>query len=179
MLIIGFILVGLLLIVLQTTLFMFTPTWAAAPDLYYILVAYLAYRLDLFRGVIILLPLSSILDVFSGTIIGMYPAICFTGYFLLKFISVKMPLRESLYQVPMVAVSYLAVSRLVFLLLDFMQPDTLVPWSWPLELLRAGMVVLFAFPLFRFFSFFQQFLSGRLTTFKVLRTRSRSGNRYR
>jgi rod shape-determining protein MreD len=179
MLIIGFTLVGLLLIVLQTTLFMVTPTWAAAPDLYYILVAYLAYRLDLFRGVIILLPLSAILDVFSGTIIGMYPAICFCGYLLLKFISIKMPVRESLYQVPRVAVSYLAVSRLVFVMLDVMQPDTLVPWNWPLELLRAGLVIAFAYPLFRFFEFFNQALTGRLPSFKMLRVRSRSGNRYR
>ena len=181
MLIFGFLLMGLLLIVLQTTIFMFTPTWAGAPDLYYILVAYLAYRLDLFRGVLILLPLSSILDVFSGTIIGMYPAICFAGYFLLKFISTKMPLRESLYQIPMVAVSYLAVNRLVFLLLDFMQPETLIPWNWPLELLRAGLVILFAFPLFRFLAFFHQALTSRLASLKVLptRSRSRSGNRYR
>jgi len=177
MLIAGFLVVGLLLIVLQTTVFMFTPTWVAAPDFYYILVAYLAYRLDLFRGVIILLPISSVLDVFSGTILGMYPAICFSGYFLLKFISVKMPVRESLYQVPFVAVSYIAVCWLVFVSLDFMQPDTLVPWSWPVMLLRAGLIILFSSPLFRFFEFLNHHLRGRFFSFKV--SRSRSGNTYR
>jgi rod shape-determining protein MreD len=179
MLIIGFTLMGLLLIVVQTTLFMLTPTWTAAPDFYFILVAYLAYRLDLFRGVVILLPLSSILDVFSGTIIGMYPALCFAGYFLLKFITVKLPIRESLYQVPLVAVCYLVVSRLVYLMLDFFQPDSLAVWSWPLELLHAAMIVVFAYPLFRFFEFFSRSLKGRILPIKSLRSRPRSGNRYR
>jgi rod shape-determining protein MreD len=177
MLTVGLLAVGLLLIILQTTVFMLTPTWVAAPDFYYILVAYLAYRIDLFRGLIILLPVSCVLDVFSGTIIGMYPAICFSGYFLLRFISIKMPVRESLYQIPFVAVSYLVVSWLVFQLLNFIQPDTLVPWAWPTMLLRAGLVILFSFPLFRFFEFLNLHLRGRFSSLKVLH--SRSGNKYR
>jgi len=177
MLIFVFLITGLLLIVLQTTIFMFTPTWAAAPDFYYILVAYLAYRLDLLRGLVILLPLSCILDVFSGTILGMYPAICFIGYFLLKVISIKLPVRESLYQVPLVAVSYLVVCWLVFWSLDLMQPDILVPWSWPVMLLRAALIVLFSFPLFRFFEFLSRCLRGRFFSFKV--RRPRSGNMFR
>jgi len=177
MLIIGFLLVGLLLIVLQTTVFMLTPTWSVAPDFYYVLVAYLAYRVDLVRGLVILLPLSCVLDVFSGTIIGMYPAICFSCYFLLKFISVKLPVRESLYHVPLIAVSYLVVYRIVFLVLDFFQPDTLISWSWPIMLLRAGLVMLFAFPLFRFFEFLSSHSRGRLSSLKILR--SRSGNQFR
>jgi rod shape-determining protein MreD len=177
MLIFSFLITGLLLIVLQTTVFMLTPTWAAAPDFYYILVAYLAYRLDLLRGLVILLPLSCILDVFSGTILGMYPAICFIGYFLLKFISIKLPVRESLYQVPLIAVSYLVVCRLVFWSLDLMQPDTLVDWSWPAMLLRAALIILFSFPLFRFFEFFSRFFRSSLFSLKV--RRSRSGNTFR
>ena len=177
MLIIAYLIIGLLLIVLQTTVFMFTPTWAAAPDFYYILVAYLAYRLDLLRGLVILLPLSCILDVFSGTILGMYPAICFLGYFLLKYISIKLPVRKSLYQVPLVAVSYLVVCSIVFWFLNLMQPDTLVDWSWPLMLLRAALIVLFSFPLFRFFEFFSRFLQSRFFSLKF--RRSHSGNSFR
>lgn len=175
--ILGFSFVGLLLIVLQTTLFMLTPTWLAAPDFYYIFVAYLAYRLDLFRSVVLLLPLSCIFDVFSGTIIGMYPAICFMGYFLLKLVSDKMPVRESLYQIPLVAVSYFFVTRLVFLALNIMQPDTLAPWSWPYVLLRGALIVLFSYPLFRFFEWMHCFLKGRVMPLKI--RRSRSGNSYR
>ncbi len=177
MLIVGFSFLGLLLIILQTTLFMLTPTWAAAPDLYYIMIAYLAYRIDLLRGLVILLPLSCVLDVFSGTVIGMYPAICYGGYLLLKFISAKMPVRESLYQIPLVAVSFLVVHWLVFEVLNFVLPDVLIPWSWPLMLIRAGLIVLFSFPLFRLFEFLNHHLLGKFSTLKILR--SRSGNQFR
>ncbi|RUM33599.1 MAG: hypothetical protein DSY58_08975 [Desulfobulbus sp.] len=177
MLIIGFVFLGLLLIVLQTTVFMLTPTWAAAPDLYYILIAYLAYRVDLLRGLVILLPLSCILDVFSGTVIGMYPAICYGGYLLLKFVSVKMPVRESLYQIPLVAVSFLVVNWFVFVVMDFIKPGFLVAWSWPLMLLRAGLIVLFSYPLFKCFEFLRHHLLGKFSSLKILR--SRSGNQYR
>ena len=177
MLIFIYLITGLLLIVLQTTVFMFTPTWAAAPDFYYILIAYLAYRLDLLRGLVILLPLSCILDVFSGTILGMYPAICFLGYFLLKYLSIKLPVRKSLYQIPLVAVSYLVVSSVVFWSLDLMQPDTLVDWSWPVMLLRAALIILFSFPLFRFFEFLSRFPRGRFFSLKL--RRSHTGNTFR
>ena len=56
MFVIVFFLIGLLLIILQTTVFMISPVWDGAPDLYFILVAYLAYRHDLFRSLVILFP---------------------------------------------------------------------------------------------------------------------------
>ena len=177
MLTLGFVFLGLLLIVLQTTVFMITPTWTAAPDLYYILVAYLAYRLDLLHGLVILFPLSCVLDVFSGTVIGMYPAICYGGYLLLKFTSAKMPVRESLYQIPLVAVSYLVIHWIVFVVLDFVVPGTLVPWSWPLMLMRAGLVVLFAYPLFSVFEFARRHLAGKFSSLKIFRSTSK--NQYR
>ncbi len=172
-----FILVGLLLTVLQTTIFMFTPVWPASPDLYYILVAYLAYRLDIVRGLLILLPISCILDVYSGTIIGMYPAICYGGYGLLKIISIKMPVRKSLYQIPLIAVSYLVISWLIYLFFDLFQPDILIPWSLPLMLLRAGLIILLAFPLFAFFDFLKSRFQRRIPSIKILH--SRSGNQFR
>mgnify|MGYP001469361905 CR=1 FL=1 len=172
-----FILLGLLLVVLQTTVFMINPVWPAAPDLFYILVAYLAYRFDLFRGLLIIFPVSIAMDVFSGVILGIYPAICLAAFSLLKIMAVKMPVRESYYQVPFVGVSYLLVNKVVYLLLTFLEPDVLVPWSWPLMLLRVLLLILFAFPLFRFFEFVANRLQGSLLPFRMLRVRP--GNAFR
>ncbi len=180
MLTLSFILTGLLLVVIQTTLFMPASTWIASQDLYYILVGYLAYRLDFFRSVLILLPVSSILDVYSGTVIGTYPAICYCGYFLLKFMTVKMPIRKSLYQFPLVAVSYLIVCRIVILLLDFFQPNLIVGWSWLPMLLRAGLIYLFSSPLFRLFECLDHHLRGKFSSAALYRLhRSRLGNQFR
>ncbi|MHB8810985.1 MAG: hypothetical protein ACYC9M_13395 [Desulfobulbaceae bacterium] len=172
-----FILLGLFLVVLQTTVFMINPVWPAAPDLFYILVAYLAYRFDLLRGLLIIFPVSIAMDVFSGVILGLYPAICLTAFSLLKIMAVKMPVRESYYQIPFVGVSYLLVNKAVYLLLSFFEPDLLIPWSWHLMLLRVLLLILFAFPLFRFFEFVTGRLQNTLMPFRMLGVRT--GNSYR
>lgn len=177
MLIISYLFLGLALIILQTTLFMPWPVWLFSPDLYYILVAYLAYRLDIFRSTVILFPLGCTLDVFSGTILGMYSIICFGGYFLLRFTAKKLPVNESLYQVPFIGVSYLVVHWAVYVLLAFLAPDSLIPWSWPKMFVRTGLIVLFAPMLFRFCEWMKRRMQGELFRFRKFRVRTE--NRYR
>ncbi|CAK8717414.1 MAG: rod shape-determining protein MreD [Candidatus Electronema aureum] len=158
-----FILVGLLLAAVQTTVFMPGPLWPVAPDLYYVLVAYVACQFSLCRGIIILLPVSCVMDVYSGTLVGLYPAICCCGWLLLKFMTIKMPVRKPLYQLPLVAVSYLLISWLSSLLLDILQPEAGILWSWPPMLFRAGLVCLFSYPLFRCFDFLDSRLRGKFS----------------
>jgi len=177
MFVIGFFFLGLLLIGLQTTVFMVYPLWSGAPDLYFVLVAYLAYRHDLLRSLIILFPLSMIFDVLSGLLLGMYPALFILGFLLLKFMSARLPVRESLYQVPMIGVGYLLVSWLVYVVMRLAAPSLLVPWSWPVMLMRAGLVLVFSFPLFRLFDFFSRRIEGKFIGLRKVRLRS--GNRYR
>lgn len=172
-----FILIGLFLIVLQTTVFMFNPLWPAAPDLYFILVAYLAYRFDLLRGLLVLLPISVAMDVVSGVILGTYPAICFIGYALLKTMAEKMPVRESFYQVPFIGVSYLLVYKLVYLALSLLLPDALAPWSWSMMLVRVLLLVLLAYPLLRLFEFITDRLQHTLVPFRTVKVRQ--GNSFR
>lgn len=177
MLVIVFMMLGLVLIVLQTTVFMLNPLWVASPDLYYILVAYLAYRLDLLRGLIIIFPLSWTLDVFSGVVLGTYPTICFGAFFLLKIMAAKIPVRESLYQIPMIGVSYLVISRVVHLGLSFFEPGAIAPWSWVDMGIRVSLMILLAFPLFRFFEMIYKRFHRSFIPYKILRVRA--GNRYR
>jgi rod shape-determining protein MreD len=177
MAVVVFFLIGIFLIVLQTTVFMFTPLWLAAPDLYFIMVAYLAYRFDLLRSLIIIFLLSWYFDIISGTIMGTYPVMCLGAFFLLKFVSVKTVIRESLYQIPLACVCFLFVSWIMHIILTFFIQDALVPWSWPIMLVRAGLLFLFSFPLFRFFEYMNKKLESRVVPFRLLRVKS--GNRYR
>ena len=177
MLTLSFIAVGLLLVVLQSTLFMPSPLWIASPDLYYILVGYLAYNFTFLRGIAVLVPVSMVLDVYSGTIIGMYPALCYLGYFLLKFMVAKMPVRKSLYQLPLVALSYLVVNWTLLLLLDFFQPQVIASWEWFPILLRVLLIYLFSFPLFRFFTFLDKKLRGKISAKRF--SHSLPGNQFR
>jgi len=177
MVVVIYIALGLLLVVLQTSVFMVNPLWVAAPDLYFILVAYLAYRFDLLRSLIIIFPLSWMLDVVSGVVLGMYPAICFGAFLLLKILSEKVPLRESFYQVPMIGVSYLIISRIVYMFISFFEPGVLTPWSWPEMLVRIGMMILLAFPMFRLFEYISKHPQRSFLPYRLLRVRA--GNRYR
>ena len=178
MLTLAFIVVGLLLVTVQTTLFMPGPIWVFAPDLYYILVAYLAYNIDIFRSVAIILPISCVMDVYSGTIIGMYPAICYCGYFLLKFIVSKIPVRSSLYQLPLIAVSYLMVCWFIVVLLNFFQPEAGMFWSWSPMFLRAALLYLCSYPLFRLFARLEHALQRDFSSVRSKR-RHRMGNQFR
>ena len=178
MVIIGFFFLGLSFIGLQTTLLMINPLWIGSPDLYFVLVAYLAYRHDIIRSMIIIFPLSMIFDVLSGLVLGMYPALFLLGFFILKFLSVRLPVRESLYQVPIIAVCFLFVHWLVYMVMIFAVPQLPVPWSWPIMLLRSGLVIICAFPLLRFFDSFNRYLERKTAIFSG-RVRVRTGNRYR
>ncbi len=175
--VVTFTLIGLLLVVLQTTVFMVNPVWLAAPDFYYILVAYLAYRMDILRSLIILFFLGCILDVFSGTILGMYSVFCFVTYFILRFVAQKMPVSESLYQVPLIGVSYLVVSWVTHLVITAIEPDMLTAWVWWKMIVRALLVVLFSYQMFRFFDFVHLRLRKGFFSWKKLRVHS--DNRYR
>jgi rod shape-determining protein MreD len=91
MTIVNFILVGLLLVILQTTVFVPRTAWLISPDLYFILVAYLAYRVEMVHSLLVLFPLACMLDVLCGTVLGYYALICFGGFFLFKAVVGKMP----------------------------------------------------------------------------------------
>lgn len=177
MIAINFILLGLVLVIVQTTLCMPSPVWLLTPDCYYVLVAYLAYRLDLMRSLIILFPLVCILDVLSGTVLGMYAILCFSGYFFIRFIAQKLPVNEALYQIPLVGVSYLLISWGVYLFLRLIQPEGLVSWSWWKMGVRALLVAVMAYPLFSVFDLVQKY--SQRSFFPWSRLRLRTDNRRR
>ncbi len=143
-----YVLIGVFLVLIQTTVCMPTPVWLFAPDFYYILVAYLAFRVDLLRSLLVLLPLGCILDVLSGTVVGMYSFLCLFGYFSIRVVAGHLPINESLYRIPLVAVSFLAVSLCFFFLLRFFETGEQVVWSWWQMIVRVLLVIIFTYPLF-------------------------------
>jgi len=172
MVVLHFIIVGLLLTILQTTLCMRTPVSFMAPDFYYVLVAYLALRLDMLRSLIVLLPLTCVLDVLSGTILGSYALICFGGYFFLRQLAVRFPVNGILYHLPLIGFSFLAVSWAVYLLLELLQPGQQAVWSWWKMLLRMLLVTLCSYPLFLLFDVIQKYSQRGFLSWSTLRLRS-------
>jgi len=179
MIVINFIVVGLLLVIAQTTVFMPQVDWLPAPDFYFVLVAFLAYRLELIHCLLILFPLACFLDVLCGTVLGSYALICFSGFFLLKTANEKLPIREPLYQIPLIGLVYLAVHYLVYQLLNFLQPDHLVPWSWSPMCIRTLLVMVLAYPFFFFFEKVRTFSVSNFLPWSRIRLRTDNRRRRR
>ena len=167
-----FIAAGILLVVLQTTIFMPSPVSSFSPDLHYVLVAYLALRLDLLRSLLILLPLVCVLDVLSGTVLGMHALSCFSGYFLLQQVSSRLPVNELLYQIPFIALSYLIVSWAVYHFLEFFTPGQQAAWIWWKMIIHTIFVAGPAYPLFFVFDLLQKFSHRHFLPHNKLRLRS-------
>ncbi|MDH3346657.1 MAG: hypothetical protein OEM02_00955 [Desulfobulbaceae bacterium] len=168
---------GLLLLILQTTILTPNPLWYGSPDLLFILTAYLGYRANSLHGILILIPLSWFNDVFSGTVLGTYPLIYLSSFFLFKYVSEHMPVRKSLYQLPLIGAIYLIVYRLAHFWLGIILPNPLPPWSWPIILLKTVIMVILAIPLLRFFETIAR-RCEKLTNHSGNMLHIRSGNRF-
>jgi rod shape-determining protein MreD len=126
MIVVLFLLMGLLLGFCKPR-FYAQDVWQFSPDLYFILVAYLAYRRTCYAPLIILFPLSCLLDVF-GHILGATPfsALGFFGINRLR----KIPLRQTCTRARL-AHRLSLVNWLVYLLLELPATRHQVPWfSW-------------------------------------------------
>ena len=70
MMVLVFWLLGVLLIVLQTTLLQYLPLWLGRPDFIFIFVAFVAYRFAWIPGIFLVFTLGWILDVVAGIQLG-------------------------------------------------------------------------------------------------------------
>ena len=83
-----------------------------------------------------------------------------------------MPIRESLYQMPLIGAGYLVVHWLVYLLLEIIQPGQMVPWSSWRMLIRALLVVALAYPLFYLLELVHKLSLASLLPWNRLRLRT-------
>ncbi len=168
---------GVFLIVIQTTFFQFFPAWLGRPDLVYILVAFIAYRFDWFRGFFLVYTMGWMMDVVSGIYLGTYSIQCLLVFFSLKIVTENSPVKETAYQIPLVGISYFLVQMGFFFFYSIALPGTLPEWSWNRIVQETVILLVATVPCFLLFnSFFEYFLQRRLSQ-KLLRRRS--GNQFR
>ena len=147
----SFLIVGTLLVILQTTLLMPTPIWPFAPDFYFIFVVYLARKLPIVPALVLVYLIGLMLDVLTGTVLGMASLMCFAGFGLVRLFSERLVLRDLFCSIPLVSLTFFLVSGLVYVIFDFLNQGQLVSWDWWEMGIRTSMVAIFSWPLFRFF----------------------------
>ena len=173
----SFLIIGMLLIGFQTTILQIMPLWLGSPDLVFILVAFLAYRFDILKGLFLSFAFGWIMDVVSGIYPGMYLVEDLLFYTGLHLLTVNSPIKESAYQVPLVGASYFLVQFVLYFLLSVMVTDGLPDWSWS-RLLRETIILTMAtIPCFLLFNRFNEYLLKRRTIRR--NPRKKTGNQYR
>lgn len=173
-----FLLVGILLIVMQTTILQVLPYWFGFPDFVFILIAFAAFRFDWLPGCILAFVLGWMMDVGTGIYLGMYAVKYLIVFFALKLLSQNSPVKEAAYQVPLVGGSYFLVQLGFYAALIMAGADLVSPWSWN----RAGretiILMIATVPCFLLFNSLYEYLLNRRVVPRVAR-RKKIGNRFR
>ncbi|MGW8193881.1 MAG: rod shape-determining protein MreD [Desulforhopalus sp.] len=171
MVMITFWLLGIALIVIQTTLLQYLPLWIGRPDFVFILVAFSAYRFAWIPGILLVFTLGWIMDVVAGIHLGFYPLMCLLTFTALKLVASRNPIKETTYQVPLVGLSYFLVQMFFYFIYSLVLPEALPEWSWGETIRRTILVFLSAIPAFLLFNSLYGYLEKRRLRAKPPRRR--------
>lgn len=160
--IICFFVLGAFLLIMQSTLFPLLPSWLGRPDPLFLLVVFLAYRFDLFRGALLVFLLGLTMDIFSGVILGLYPIIYLLIFFLLKAAYRYLSINESVAQIPLAIVSYLLSCSAIFVVLYLLATDNPPEWSWGSVLLQTVLLTIISIPCFVVYEFVLELLAKKV-----------------
>jgi len=172
MFILIFLILGILILVIQTTFLQLLPDWLGNPDILFLLIVYISCQSEILAGAVIILLLGLLMDVFSGVFLGLYPVIYLLVFAFIKGISRKVALNEFAYQVPLAVISYLLVSIFMFVFSNSLAPDSPPQWSWGPILLQLLMLAVIGAPVFGVFDSIMNFYrstsaSGRFLGSKI------------
>ena len=166
MFVIIFLLLGISILVLQTTFLQLLPAWLGKPDILFLLVVYIACQADIFRGAFVIFMLGLFMDAFSGVFLGLYPVIYLLVLAFIKSISRHVAINKFAYHVPLAVISYLFVGIGMYLFAFFLAPDSPPQWSWGTMLLQLLIIAVIGIPVFGIFDNIMDFcrsssVSGR------------------
>ena len=177
MFVIIFLLVGIFLLVLQTTFLQFLPAWLGKPDILFLLIVYISCQEEIIRGAVVVLLLGLLMDVFSGVYLGLYPVLYLLVFAFIKGISRKITIDEFAYQIPLALISYLLVNIGMFMFTYSQEPDMPPHWSWGTILLQLLMLAVIGVPVLAIFDAIMNFY--RSTTASGILPGSKSSNRFK
>lgn len=178
MLIVCLFFLGAFLLTLQTSLFTYLPEWMGNPDLLFILIVYLAVRMDTYRGAVLTLLYGLLMDIFSGIFLGLYPTVFLGLFFVIKAISRHIVITETTHQVPVVAASFILYSIFVYVFSSMLAPGDPLIWSWRDLLLQLLILSVLTMPFFHIYEIIIAFIGRRSGKRQSLLKVRKSGNRF-
>jgi rod shape-determining protein MreD len=146
-----FLMVGIGLLILQTSIFPLLPVWLGRPDPLFVLIVYAALRLEIYQGAILTLVFGLLLDIFSGPFLGLYPVIYLTLFVILKTMAANLTIHETVHQVPLTLASYLFACVGLFVFASLLMPEDTLAWPWRGVLLQLFLLAILTIPLFQIY----------------------------
>lgn len=140
---------GVLFLALQTTVLQALPEWIGTPDLFFLLIIFLALHCKTVPGAVLTLLLTIGLEVFSGYFLGLYTIAYLLVFSIIKWLCVRFTLTEVTQQPALVALAYLFVNAFVYLSSLMLADVSPAPWGWGNILQRVLIVTILAIPLNR------------------------------
>ena len=174
---VSFLIIGIVLILIQTTVLPILPSWLGTPDFVFILIAFLAYRFDMLKGLFLAFTLGWMMDVVSGIYLGAYLLEYLLFFIVLNTLTLNSPVKESAYQVPLVGLFYFIVQIILYFSLTVMIDDALPPWSWSRVLKETIILTVATIPCFLLFNSLNEYLLKSRTVRRS--ARHGAGNQYR
>lgn len=139
---------GILLLVMQTTLFHLLPSWLGRPDLLFLLVIFIVLYFEAGPGLILTLLLGMLVDIFSGIHLGVHALAYFLLFVIIRIMARNLAIHDSVHQVPLVVISFLATTSFIHLLVSLLAPENPVLWDWPLLLQNVIILGIICLPFF-------------------------------
>ncbi len=178
MLIACFLLLGAFLLTLQTSFFTILPAWMGNPDLLFILIVFIAVRVDKYRGAILTLLFGLLMDIFSGISLGLYPTVFLVLFCVIKVVSHHIIITETTYQVPVVAISFVLNNIFIAIFLSVVAPGNPLIWAWRDLILQLLIISVLTMPFFHIYELLTAFISRRSGKRQSLLKVRSTGNRF-
>ncbi|MEN8258533.1 MAG: hypothetical protein ABFS09_11790 [Thermodesulfobacteriota bacterium] len=172
-----FIILGTLLLILQTSLLPVLPGWFAKLDPFFVLVVFVTVRFDPYRGALLVIYCGMLTDIFSGIYSGLHPVVYMALHFMVKLLSKPLVLNEPPHQIPLVLTSYFFVLSLTHMITSFLSPEVASLWNWKDIIVRMMLLALVTMPLFSLYDFTMSRLSPKKALQVLIKPRNK--NRFR
>lgn len=172
-----FFLIGVFLVVLQTTIIQLLPSWLGTPELVFILVAFIAYRFHWLRGLFLVVSFGWMIDVVAGSYPGLFLFEYLIVFVMLSILTNNSPIKEAAYEVPLVGFSYFLVQALIYGALSLIDADSMPPWSWNRLLRETVIIMVVTIPFFILVNALYEHMQQRKTVSRIVHRKP--GNRFR
>ncbi len=172
-----FIILGTLLLIVQTSFLPLMPGWFSKLDPLFVLVVFVTVRLDPYRGALLVIYFGMLTDIFSGIYSGLHPVVYLALHFMVKLLSRPLVLNEPPHQIPLVVTSYLFVLSLTHLITSLLSPDVVSLWNWKEIIVRLLLLAVITMPFFSLYDFTMNRLSPKKALEILIKPRNK--NRFR